>query len=131
MGYIVCKDPHIRIDFMVREEHQAELVGYIRRMNCEYKKEVRSDLGNGDVWVCLKDIRPAKREGGGRVYGKQLGELIGLFYSIEWTNLTEGKEDKYYLMLTDRRREKYAGKNRKKADQRSEGGDAGESNAAV
>lgn len=128
MGYVISKSPDVRINLMVKQEYQAEVVSYCTRMHCRYKKERIFEPGNGETWVTLVDVEP--EEGGGR----NLGELIGLFYSLEWQNLTEGKQDKFYIVLGTKRekgRKKHARKNRQKTGQRGESGDAGESDSAV
>lgn len=123
MAYVICLNPEVKLDLMVRKEHQAELVSYFARCGCAYKKEKETTFPNGETWVTFKDIYPAHN-------GRELGDLIGLFYSMEWKNLIEGQEDKYYILINRRRGKKYAGKNRKEVRQRSESGDAGEPDTA-
>lgn len=123
MSYIVSKSPDVKMNLMVLKKHLPELAGYCERTGCKYDKEVAFDPGNGEEWVTLANVS------GGN--GRKLGDLIGLFYSIEWKNLTEGIEDKFYIVLWNEGGKKYAGKNRKKAGKRSKGGNAGEPDAAV
>lgn len=100
MAYIVCKAPGVCVDLMVRKEYWPKLVSHIQRCSCTYEKEVEVDLGDGNEWLCVKDIRS--------MYGYELGTLLGLFYGMEWDNMTKNgaKEEKYYLLINNRKREK-------------------------
>ena len=123
MSYIISKSPDVKMNLMVLKQYLPELAGYCERTGCKYDKEVAFDPGNGEEWVTLVNVS------GGN--GRKLGDLIGLFYSIEWKNLIEGIEDKFYIVLWNEGGKKYVGKNRKKAGKRSKGGNAGEPDAAV
>ena len=126
MSYIISKNPDIHVNLMVKKEYMPELVSYVQRVGCKYEKEVLFDPGNGEEWVTLTNVNGSN--------GRDLGDLIGLFYSIEWKTLTEGKHDKFYMILGTNEKKgvkNYAGKNRTKIGQRSEGGDAGESSASA
>ena len=117
MSYVVIKNPAIRIDLVVKKEYLPQLVGYISRMGCTYEAEQ-----DKDDWVCLMDISGPT--------GRHIGDTLGLFYSLEWGHLVEGKpEDKFYILLNMRRKKakKNVHKNRKEADQGSDGGNSGES----
>lgn len=122
MSYVISKHPSVRINLMVKKENLAELVSYVERCGCRYKKEREIVPGNGETWVSLVDIEAEN--------GKALGDLIGLFYSMEWKNLTEGREEKYYMIIAERKGKKYAGKMGPKAGKRSKGGNKGKSNAS-
>ena len=122
MNYILSKDPSIRLDLMIDEQFAPQLVSYIERMGCKYVKEAVVKPVNGRIYRVLKDISGPN--------GAAVGELIGLFYSLEWGSRVEGEAArKFYMMVYPRRKEKkkHANKNRKKADQGSNGGDRGES----
>lgn len=124
--YIICKDPSIQIDLIVREDLLPQLVSYIQRTGCTYAKEKPMNLhgpheldGTAVRHVCLKDVQSTK--------GVDLGELIGLFYSLEWGNLVEGREDKFYVMIKKRKGIKHhVHKNRAETNSGSESGDRGE-----
>ena len=121
MNYVVVSHRSIRIDLMVDQEFFPQLVSYCQRMGCTYAEERTAKAVNGHVYRVLKDVKGPN--------GGALGELLGLFYSLEWGALAEGiTKRKFYMMINPRRKEKKknAGKNRKEADQGSNGGDSGE-----
>jgi len=114
MSYVICKEPGIQIDLMVKKKYHAQLASYVDRMGCTYKKEVtRIIKGLDEEWVTLKDV--ASKDGRG------VGQLLGLYYSMDWQGLTEGKEDKFYILIHKVRGKKYGRKNRKKVDSGSKG----------
>lgn len=122
MNYVVCAHPDVQIDLMVDQEFYPQLVSYVQRMGCSYKKERTAKPGNGRVYKVLKDIHGKN--------GGAVGELLGLFYSLEWGSLLEGEAArKFYIMINPRGKgkKKHVGKDRKKAGQGSDGGDSGES----
>lgn len=124
MPYIVCKHPAVRMDIVVKKEYEPQLVGYFERMGCKYEKEDPYTPMKGVEYVILRDISAAN--------GRSIGELLGLFYSLEWGHLVEGKEsDKFYIMVNPRRKKKGAKKhvqtNRPEPDQGSHSGNSGES----
>lgn len=121
MNYILCVNPNVRLDLMVEESFYPQLVSYVQRMGCTYAEERTAKPGNGRVYRVLKDIQ-------GKT-GGAVGELIGLFYSLEWNNLKDGESGrKFYMMINPRRKGKKnnAGKNRKETDQGGNGGNSGE-----
>ena len=114
MSYIICKSNNVQMDLMVLKKYQPQLVGYMRQYGCTYDREDEWEH-KGKKYVVLKDIR-GKR-------GKSLGDVIGLFYSLEWNSLIEGSsEDKFYITMNARRR----AKNHADADRTEtcEGGDS-------
>ena len=119
--YIVCKSPVVRLDLMVKKELHAQLVSYFERTGCTYEKEDAGNPGNGEEWVCLKNIE-AKR-------GSDIGELLGLFYALEWGNLVEGHDDKFYIIMNAKKKgkKKHVREDRKEVDSGSDSGDSGES----
>lgn len=124
MSYVICKEPNIRIDLMVKKQYYPQLIGYFQRMGCTYKKEIERHFGNDESWIILKNVQADN--------GMKIGQLIGLFYSMDWQGLTEGKEDKFYILLNSwKKGKKYAGKDRKEIHQGSEVGTAGGSTGAV
>ena len=118
--YIVCKSPVVRLDLMVKKELHAQLVSYFERTGCTYEKEDAGNPGNGEEWVCLKNIE-AKR-------GSDIGELLGLFYALEWGNLVEGHDDKFYIIMNAKKKgkKKNVREDRKEADSGSESRNPGE-----
>lgn len=121
MNYVVAKHPNVLVDMMVEERFYPQLIGYFQRTGCHYKKEREADPKNGKKYRVLKDVTGP---------GGNLGELIGLFYSLEWGNLIEGEpHGKFYIMINPRRKgkKKNVREDRKEADSGSEGGDRGES----
>ena len=120
MNYIIQKDPAVRIDLMTDKQYLPTLVSYCQRMGCKYEKEVECKPIKGREYVVLKDI--SGKNGAG------VGELIGLFYSLEWGSLIEGETQKKFYILINRRRKakKHAGKNRKETGAGSDGGNSGE-----
>ena len=115
MSYVICKEPGIKIDLMAKKQYQPQLVGYVRTAHCTYDKEViRVIKGLNEEWVVLKNVTAEN--------GKDVGQLIGLFYSMDWIGLTAGAEDKFYILIHKARGKKHGGKNRKKADSGREGG---------
>ena len=123
--YIVCKSPVVRLDMMVKEEMHAQLVSYMMRTGCVYESEEKCNPGNGTKWVCLKGIEGPS--------GYSLGELIGLFYSLEWGNLIEGHEDKFYLILNTKKKgkKKHVREDRQETDTGCESGNTGEPGVAA
>ena len=120
MSYILHKSPAIKMDIMVLKEFQPQLIGYMQRMNCTYAKEEEIDPKNGKIYILLSDITSKN--------GKNLGELIGLYYSLEWGHLNDERDDKFYIILNPRRKKgkKNVHKDRKETDGRSESGNGGE-----
>ena len=120
MNYVVCAQD-VKIDLMVEQEFYPQLVSYVQRMGCSYTKERTAKPGNGRVYKVLKDIHGK---------GGAVGELLGLFYSLEWGALKSDKDArKFYIMINPARKgkKKDADKNRKKAGQGSNSGNSGES----
>lgn len=120
MSYVICKHNNVRIDLMVRKKYQAQVVSMLERMHCRYESEEECNPNPGDTWVCLKDLSGEN--------GAYLGEALGLFYAMEWDNLIEGVNEKYYILINPRRKEKKKDvhENRTEADPGSEGGNSGE-----
>lgn len=121
MNYVVCANPNTSISLMVPEEFYPQLVSYVQRMGCKYAEERAAKPVNGRNYRVLKDISGPN--------GGAVGELLGLFYSLEWGSLVEGESQrKFYIMINPRRKgkKKNAGKNRKEADQGSNRGNPGE-----
>jgi hypothetical protein len=123
MGYVIIKNPAVQMDLMVKKQYQPQLVSYMERMGVRYANEVTGTIweDSTEEWVKLYDISGES--------GKSVGELIGLFYSLEWGHLTAEDEDKFYIMLHPARKgkRKHARKNRKETGTGSNGGDSGES----
>ena len=122
MNYIVHADPNVTLDLMVEESFYPQLVSYCERMKCKYVEERTVKPVKDRNYHVLKDITGPN--------GASVGELLGLFYSLEWGTLMDGEtQKKFYIMINQRRKgkKKNAGKNRKEADQGSNGGDSGES----
>lgn len=119
--YVINKEPGIQIDLMVKRKYLPQLVGYIERMGCGYKKEITRELkALNEEWVTLKDISSEN--------GAGIGQLLGLYYSMDWQALAEGAEDKFYILIHKARGKRHGGKNRKKAGSGREAG-AGEGSA--
>ena len=121
MNYIIQKDPSIRIDLMCEKQFLPTLVSYCQRMGCNYQKETECPPMNGAQYVVLKDISGRN--------DAAVGELIGLFYSLEWGSLTEGDAQKKFYILINRRRKgkkKHAGTDRKETGEGRDGGTGGE-----
>lgn len=122
MNYVSLVHPSLHLDLMVEQEFYPQLVSYIQRMDCTYTEERELRPIRGHKYRVLKDIRGKN--------GAGLGELLGLFYSLEWGALTDRGEQarKFYIMVNPRRKEKrkHAGKHRKEADQGSHSGNSGE-----
>ena len=123
--YIICKSEGIRMDLMVKKEFEAQLVGYFVRTGCRYEKEVELNPGNGEAWVCLKNVQATR--------GADIGELIGLLYSVQWGSAGEENHDKFYIILNANKKGKkqYAHKNRKEANGRSESGNSGKTSGDI
>ena len=121
MNYVICKDPGLELDLMVEEAFYPQLVSYIQRMGCKYARERAVTPRKGRIYHVLKDLTGPN--------GAAVGEVIGLFYSLEWGGLLEGEEArKFYIMVRPKRKgkKKHADKNRKEPDQGSNRGDRGE-----
>lgn len=119
-NYILCKNPKTQLNLMIDEQFEPQLVSYIQRMGCRYAKETRTKPINGRVYSVLKDIQGPN--------GAAVGELIGLFYSLEWGSLMEGTDRKFYIMISQRKeKKKHAQKNRKADCAGSESGNSGKS----
>lgn len=123
--YIVSKSPVIRMDLMVKKEFQPQLVSYIERTGCTYEREDYSKPIDGSEWVCLKNVQ-------GKT-GWNLGELLGLFYSLEWGSNTEERVDKFYVILNAKKKGKKKNVciNRKEAGSGRKGGNAGETTGDI
>ena len=121
MNYIIQKDPSIRIDLMVEKRFLPTMVSYCQRMGCKYEKETECKPIGDRNYVVLKDISGKN--------GATVGELIGLFYSLEWGTLMEGENQKKFYILINRRKKakKHAGKDRKETGEGRDSGDSGES----
>ena len=120
MNYVFCKNQNLQLDLMVEEAFYPQMVSYIQRMGCRYREERAVTPRKGRIYHVLKDITGPN--------DAAVGEVIGLFYSLEWGSLLRGEERKFYIMVNPRRKgkKKHADKNRKKADQGSNCGDRGE-----
>lgn len=115
MSYVIFKEPGIKIDLRVKKQYLPQLVGYVRSAHCAYDKEAIQVIKElNEEWAVLKNVTAEN--------GKDLGQLIGLFYSMDWIGLTAGAEDKFYFVIHKARGKKHGGKNRKKADSGREGG---------
>lgn len=122
MNYVVFANPNVTLDLMVDEEFYPQLVSYCQRMGCKYAKERTAKPFKGRKYRVLKDITGPN--------GSAVGELLGLFYSLEWGTIVEGgTQRKFYILINQRRKgkKKNAGKNRKEVGKGSDGGDSGES----
>ena len=121
MNYILMKDNSIRLDLIVDREFLPQMVGYVTRMGCTYTEEKQIEGIKGRDYVLLRDIQGPTCA--------SVGELLGLFYSLEWGSVTKGGDGrKFYIMLNSRRkgRKKNADKDRKEAGKGSHCGDHGE-----
>ena len=120
MAYMVMKSPAVTIDIMVEKKYLPQLVSYIARMGCVYASERESGPVKGREYVILKDISSNS--------GKGVGELFNLFYSMAWPTKMGDPEDKFYIMLNTRKRErKDVGENRSETSQGCDSGDQRES----
>lgn len=121
MPYIIHRHPAIRIDLVMKKVYWPKMAGIFQRCGCTYEREDPYELRKKGEWIRLVDIRGEK--------GWQTGALISLFYSLEWDALGSGQglEDKFYILVNPRRKEKkHVRKDRKEAGAGSEGGDRGE-----
>ena len=120
MNYIIHKDPSIRIDLMADKQFLPTLASYCQRMGCRYEKEIACKPIDGREYVVLRDISGRN--------GAAVGELIGLFYSLEWGTLIEGETRKKFYILINRRKKakKHAVKDRKETGKGSGSGTGGE-----
>jgi hypothetical protein len=116
MSYIISKNDNVRLDIMIVKKYQPQLIGYMRQYGCTYDREVDWKSDKDNHYVILKDVKGE--------HGRDLGEVIGLFYSLEWNKLIDGSsEDKFYITLNARRRAKdHAGKDRKETGEGRDGG---------
>ena len=121
MNYIIHKDPAIRIDMMVDKQFLPTIASYCQRLGCKYEKEVECKPIGERQYVVLRDISGRNEAA--------VGELIGLFYSLEWGTLMEGETQKKFYILINRRKKakKHAGRDRKETGEGRESGDSGES----
>ena len=122
MNYVVCANPNVTLDLMVDEEFYPQLVSYVTRMGCKYAKERTAKPIKGRKYHVLKDITGPN--------GGAVGELLGLFYSLEWGTLAKGESQrKFYIMINQKRKgtKKHAGKTRKENAKGSDIGTSGES----
>ena len=118
MSYVICAQPGIRIDILVKKEYWPKLIGHIQRCECTYRSEKEIDI-DGDAWIKVNDIQADR--------GYKMGAFLGLFYGLEWDSLTGkvgGPEHKFYILIKQRRK-KHVRKDRKEADSGSKGGDRG------
>ena len=125
MPYIVCKHPVVCMDIMVLQQYWPRLVSIIQRTGCTYDRENWEELPNGDRFIILRNVE-AKQ-------GKQLGELIGLLYGLEWQAMTDESlknlSNKFYILLKPKKRKgkKHDQANRQEAHTGGESGNRGES----
>ena len=121
MSYVIFKHPAIRMDLMVRRELWPKLVSHIARCDCTYAEERTTvNKKTGEAWVCVKDVRSLR--------GYKIGELIGLFYGLEWEIVQKDEEDnaRFYILLNPRKGGyNNARKNRKTAGARRQGRNTG------
>ena len=116
MAYIIRTHPAIRMDLVVKKEYWPKMAGIFQRCGCTYEKEEPYEVRGSGEWIRLIDVHGDR--------GWQTGTLIGLFYALEWDQIGEGKglDDKFYILLNPRRKEKkHVRKDRKKAGSGSEG----------
>ena len=120
MNYIICKHPSIRLDLMCDKQFLPTLVSYCQRMGCKYEKEAACKPIGEREYVVLKDISGKN--------GASVGELIGLFYSLEWGTLMQGESTRKFYILINRRKKakKHAGKDRKETGEGRDSRTAGE-----
>lgn len=125
MPYILHQHPGVRIDLAVKKEYLPRLAGTFRRCECVYEREEPYEVKEKGEWVKLIDVHGDK--------GWKTGALMSLFFALEWSG-TGGKagrglEDKFYILVSPRRKEKkkHVRQDREEAGTGSEGGDPGES----
>ena len=124
MNYSIMMHPVVRMDLIVDRKFEPQLVGYIQRMGCTYAEERNIngfEPSGKKEWVILKDVKGPN--------GGKLGELIGLFYSLEWGNLMSGDEQsKFYIIMNPRRKGKKDNvcADRKETGTGSDSGDSGD-----
>ncbi len=116
MSYVICKEPGSQIDLMFKKEYLPKVAGYVDSTKCTYKKEVdRTIKGLGEEWVTLKNVTADN--------GLQLGQLLGLYMSLDWEALSRGSEDKFYIPIHKARgKRNNGGKDRKAPGAGREGG---------
>ena len=129
--YIMVKDDNqTRLDLMFPKKYIAQVASLMTRYDCSYRKAQEKTLANGETVVCFKDIRK-----GPNGNGRTIGELLHVFYSLEWDNMVgnadpSAAEDKFYIMFSParkkRRMKKNVYKNRKEANEGSNSGIGGE-----
>lgn len=127
MAYVIVKHPVVRMDLMVLEEFWPKVVSIMERTGVTYEKEERVTPENGtETYVVIRDLK-----GHAPIGGNNLGEFLGLFYGLEWGEVTGGdqsKPKKFYILMSPRKRGKDNDhKDRTENHSGSEGGNPGES----
>lgn len=109
MSYVICKDPGIRMDMMVKKKYAPQLVGYIRQKGCTYTREIEKKIRETEEeWIVLMDITGKN--------GKAIGGLLEIFCCMDWESKVFGDDDKFYILLNRRKgKKKYVQKNRSQA----------------
>ncbi len=100
-SFVLFSNPGVRIDIMILQKYWPKLVSIIERTDCRYYKEDWMELDNGQKYVILRDVKADRPN--------KLGELIGLFYSLEWDSLTDTPAEnkppeKFYILIKPRKK---------------------------
>lgn len=128
-SFVLFRNPDVRIDIMILQKYWPKLVSIIERTECTYYREDWLELENGRKYVALRDVKADRPH--------RLGELIGLFYSLEWDSLTDTPDEtkspeKFYILIKPRKKGgKHVQRNRQETGAGSEGGSAGGSGPDV
>lgn len=132
MPYMICQHPAVQTDLMFPERYWVKIASHVVSTRCTYSEEELLDLPTGR-YIIMRDVRPVRenRQISGDICGaNEVGELIGLFYAMEWDAVTDGEEGpkKFYILTKPRKRaKKNVQKNRTKADPGRQSGNSGES----
>ena len=119
-SFVLFRNPDVRIDIMILQKYWPKLVSIIERTECTYYREDWLELENGQKYVALRDVKADRPH--------RLGELIGLFYSLEWDSLTDTPDEnkpaeKFYILIKPRKKgKKHDQKDRQETGAGREGG---------
>ena len=135
MPYMIYQHPAVQTDLMFPERYWAKIAAACERTHCTYSEEELLDLPTGR-YIIMRDVRPVRenRQISGDICGaNEVGELIGLFYAMEWDAVTLTPSElgsgpkKFYILTKPRKRaKKNVQKNRTKADPGRQSGNSGE-----
>lgn len=122
MAYVICQHPAVRINLTFEKEFWPKVVSIIERCEGKYEEEIHIHENSGrKEFIMLKGVTA--------LHNWQVGEILGLYYSLEFQAEDKTPENhKFYISVTIRKKaKKDVRENRKEIHSGSQGRAAGES----